>query len=263
MLKSQLQNSGWMSGNPTLSPFSGWNEVHGGSMDRKSRSEMGRSVEADRRSLVLQLALKTFLFSLALAIVLPVFAVAEPAVPNIADTPKIAVETAVNGVIHVLKSRQNKKIITPKNREAIRQAVSDYFDFREMAKRSLGRPWRKMDEAQRAEFVGIFRELLERSYGDRLAGYHNQTIKYGKVRIRGRVAIVDSEVIDAEKRTPVRYRLVHRKTGWKVYDIKVEGISMVSTFRSDFGQAVSQNGINGFLADLKKKVEKMQKRDQS
>ncbi len=207
--------------------------------------------------------LKTLLFSFTLAIALPAFAVAEPAVPNIVNTPKIAVETAVNGVIHILKSRQNKKIITIKDREAIHQAIKAYFDFHEMAKRSLGRPWRKMDKAQRAEFVGIFRELLERSYGDRLSGYHDQTVEYGKVRIKGRVAIVDSVVVDAEKRTPVRYRLVHRRTGWKIYDIKVEGISMVSTFRSDFGQSVSQNGINGFITELKRKVEKMQKQDRS
>ncbi len=56
-LWSLLQNSGWMSGNPTLSPFSGWNEVHGGSMDRNFNSEMGQSGEADRRSRVLQEAL--------------------------------------------------------------------------------------------------------------------------------------------------------------------------------------------------------------
>jgi len=200
---------------------------------------------------------KKFLFSLALAALLPVYALAEP------DGPKGAVETAVNGVIHVLKYRQNQDAITLKDREAIRQAVEGYFDFREMAKRSLGKPWRKMNEEQRTGFVNTFRELLERSYGNRLSEYHNQTVEYGKVRTKGRIAIVDSEVVDAEKRTPVRYKLVHRKAGWRVYDIKVEGISMVSTFRSDFKQSVSQNGLGGFLSDLKKQVEKLKKQDQA
>ncbi|GMR00223.1 MAG: ABC transporter substrate-binding protein [Zetaproteobacteria bacterium] len=201
--------------------------------------------------------LKKFLFSLALAIVLPAYGFAEP------DTPKVVVETAVNGVIHALKSRQNKDVITLKDRESIRQAVKGYFDFREMAKRSLGKPWRKMDEAQRTDFVDTFRELLERSYGNRLSEYHDQTVEFGKVKTKGRIAIVNSEVIDAEKRTPVRYKLVHKKSGWRVYDIKVEGISMVSTFRSDFKQAVSQKGIDGFLGDLKKQVEKLKEQDKA
>lgn len=201
--------------------------------------------------------LRKLLLSLILIMLIPVHAFAKT------NTPEEVVKLAVNGVIHVLKSRQNQKRITPADRVAIRQAVKGYFDFREMAKRSLGRPWRKMNKAQRTAFVCTFRELLERSYGNRLATYHNQTVEFGKVRIRGRVAIVDSDVVDAEKRTPVRYRLVHRKTGWMVYDIKIEGISMVSTFRSDFGEAVSQKGISGFLSDLKEKVGKLKKQDQS
>lgn len=200
--------------------------------------------------------LKKLLFSLTLAIILPVYGFAEPV------TPKVVVETAVNGVIQVLKSRQNQDAISLKDRKYIRHAVEGYFDFLEMAKRSLGKPWRKMDEAQRTEFVATFRELLERSYGNRLSEYHDQTVEFGKVKIRGRIAIVDSEVIDAEKKTPVRYKLVHKKTGWKVYDIKVEGISMVSTFRSDFRQAVRKKGIDGFLADLRKQVGKLEEQDQ-
>ncbi len=201
--------------------------------------------------------LRKLLLSLILIMVLPVHAFAK------VNSPEEVVEIVVNGVIHVLKSRQDQKRITPADRAAIRRAVKGYFDFREMAKRSLGRPWRNMDKAQRTDFVCTFRELLEQSYGNRLSTYHHQTVAFGKVRIRGRVAIVDSEIIDAEKRTPVRYRLVHRQTGWMVYDIKIEGISMVSTFRSDFGEAVSQKGINGFLSDLKKKVGTLKKQDQS
>jgi len=199
---------------------------------------------------------KKLLFSLALAALLPMVAFAE------SDGPKVVVETAVNGVIHALKSRLNQNVITLEDREAIRQSIEGYFDFREMAKRSLGKPWKKMEAAQRTDFVNTFRELLERSYGNRLSEYHNQTVKFGEVKTKGRIAIVNSEVIDEEKRTPVRYKLVHKKSGWRVYDIKIEGISMVSTFRSDFRQAVSQKGIGGFITDLKKQVEKLKEQDQ-
>jgi phospholipid transport system substrate-binding protein len=177
------------------------------------------------------------------------------------DDPKAVVEAAVNGVIKVLTSRPDPKKITEADREAIRQAVEGYFDFREMARRALGKPWKKLSEEQRKEFVATFRELLERSYGNRLSEYHNQKVIYGDVKTKGRIAIVHSEVVDADKRTPVLYKLVHRKNGWRVYDIKVEGISMVSTFRTDFRQSVSQKGLEGFLADLKKRVDELREQD--
>jgi len=200
---------------------------------------------------------KKFLLGLSLAAMLPLHAWA---VVN--DNPRAVVEIAVNGVIQVLKSRQNKNIITLEDRDAIRRSVEGSFDFVEMAKRSLGRPWKAMNGAQRADFVDTFRELLERSYGNRLSEYHNQTVAFGKVKTKGRRAIVNSEVIDAEKKTPVRYKLVRKKNGWRVYDIKVEGISMVSTFRSDFKQAVSKKGIDGFISELKQKIEKLKNKDQ-
>jgi len=200
---------------------------------------------------------RKFLFVFSLTAILPLHAFAT------ADDPRAVVEKAVDGVVHVLKTRQNQGAITLKERDAIRQAVKGYFDFREMAKRSLGKPWRTMDENQRADFVTTFRELLERSYGNRLSEYHDQTVSYGEVRTKGRRAIVNSKVIDAEKTTLVRYSLIHKKTGWRVYDIKIEGISMVSTFRTDFKQAISKNGMDGFISDLKQRVEKLKEQDQT
>jgi len=202
--------------------------------------------------------LKKILLTYALAALLPLHAWGAAG-----DDPRAVVETAVNGVIQVLKSRSNQDVMTLADREAIRQAVEGYFDFREMATRSLGRPWRKMDTVQRDDFVNTFRELLERSYGNRLSEYRNQTVSYGKVKTKGRRAIVDSEVIDAEKKTPVRYSLIHRKNGWRVYDIKIEGISLVSTFRTDFGQSVGKEGIDGFISALKKRVEALKKQDKT
>ncbi len=201
------------------------------------------------RKLILMLALAALPLSLAQA--------------GAADDPKAVVRAAVDGVIQVLKSRPDPKQITEADREAIRRAVEGYFDFREMARRALGRPWKQLSEDKRKDFVATFRELLERSYGNRLSEYHDQKVIYGDVRTKGRIAIVRSEVVDADKRTPVLYKLVHRKNGWRVYDIKVEGISMVSTFRNDFKQAVSQKGLDGFLADLKKRVDKLREQDKA
>jgi len=177
--------------------------------------------------------------------------------------PLPVVQIAVGGVIDALKAREDQASLSSADRAAIRKAIEGYFDFGEMAKRALGKPWKKMVREQKKEFVATFRELLELSYGNRLADYHDQKVEYGKVKIGKRTAIVNSEVIDAEKRTPVRYKLVHKKSGWRVYDIKVEGISMISTYRTDFRAAVNKDGIDGFLDGLKKRVAGLKEQDQS
>jgi len=188
---------------------------------------------------------KKLLVLMSFLALLPVQSMAEELVP------RDVVKTAVDGVIDVLKARKDTSVLTTEDRDAIRKAVEGYFDFPEMAKRALGRPWKEMNEAQRDEYVGSFRELLERTYGNRLSEYNDQKVEYGEVVVKGRIAVVDSEVVDADKSIPVRYKLVHKEVGWGVYDIKIEGISMVSTYRTDFGASVDKNGIEGFLSDLK------------
>ncbi len=165
--------------------------------------------------------------------------------------PRDVVKAAVDGVIDVLKARKDQSVLASEDRDAIRKAVDGYFDFAEMAKRALGKPWRRLNDEQKAEFVNSFRELLERTYGNRLSDYHDQKVEYGKVIVKKRIAVVDSDVVDADKRTPVRYKLVHKDAGWGVYDIKIEGISMISTYRTDFGASVNKHGIDGFLSELK------------
>lgn len=200
--------------------------------------------------------IRKILFAITLIAALPLTALAE-------DGPKQVVEKAVDGVVQVLKTRAHPdKALTSEDRDAIRKAVEGYFDFREMAKRSLGRPWRDIDEQQRQEFVKVFRELLERSYGNRLSEYHDQTIHYGEVLVKGRRAIVDSEVVDADRKTPVRYALHHTDEGWRVYDIKIEGISLVSTFRTDFQGVVEKSGFKGLMSSLKDRVEHLRQQDQ-
>jgi phospholipid transport system substrate-binding protein len=177
--------------------------------------------------------------------------------------PQAVVKAAVEGVIHVLKTRKSQAKLSTEDRDAIRKAVVGYFDFEEMAKRALGKPWKDMNDAQKSEFVVTFRELLERSYGNRLSEYHDQKVEYSDPVVKGRIAEVDSEVIGADKSTPVRYWLVHKEVGWRVFDIQVEGISMINTFRTDFNDSVHKNGIQGFLSQLKDRVAGLREQDKS
>jgi phospholipid transport system substrate-binding protein len=175
--------------------------------------------------------------------------------------PKAVVQAAVDGVLQVLKARPDQGRLRSEDRQAIREAVEKYFDFVEMSKRSLGRSWKKIDSRQKEHFVDVFRELLERSYGNRLASYKGQIVEYGDVRVDGKRARVDTMIIDENRSIPVQYSLKLKGGQWRVYDIRIEGLSLVSTFRTDFRTIYKKKGYEGLIRQLEAKIENMKKED--
>ena len=170
------------------------------------------------------------------------------------DDPKIVVENSVNGIIKVLEARKDMTILTEEDRDNIRKVVAGRFDYREMSKRSLAQAWKDISENQKVSFTELFRKLLERSYGNRLASFRNQKVTFDDAQFKGDKARVITSVIDADKTTPVEYRLHQTASGWQVYDIKIEGVSLVSNFRNDFNEGIKQNGgFEGLVQALEKK----------
>ncbi|MFQ5582173.1 MAG: phospholipid-binding protein MlaC [Mariprofundaceae bacterium] len=179
--------------------------------------------------------------------------------------PKAVVEDTVNSIIEVLEARQDKTRLTTENRDAIRKIVKGRFDYRAMAMRSLGKPWKGIDAAQQAHFTEVFRELLERSYGNRLAEYKDQKVRFGKTKYnkKGTKAKMLSTVTDGTKETPVEYSLHQTKTGWQVYDIRIEGASLVRTFNQDFQTILKQGGYEHLLNKLEEKLVKLRAKDRA
>ncbi len=176
--------------------------------------------------------------------------------------PGAVVQSAVDGVIQVLNSRPDEDRLRLEDRQAIRAAIDKQFDFREMGKRSLGKGWKKFDSGQRDHFVDVFRELLERSYGNNLASYKGQTVEYGDVRIKGKKARVNTKIKDESISIPVQYSLKLKNDQWRVYDIRIEGLSLVSAFRTDFKTIYKKEGYDGLILQLETKIKKLKKQDQ-
>jgi len=170
-------------------------------------------------------------------------------------TPKQVVATTVQSIIDILQQRQDKDRLTEGDRQAIRAVLATRFDFVAMTRGSIGRPWRKLDKDKRQAFIAVFTQLMEYTYGNRLSSYHGQTIQYHDAEFKKKRARVKSEVVDGDKVTPVEYRLRKRNAGWKIYDIKIEGVSMIGTFRKDFRSMVDRHGIDGLYDALSKKVQ--------
>jgi len=191
--------------------------------------------------------------------------IASPAWANATeqDNPKVVVEKTVNGILHALEGRKDQNKLTDKDRDAIRQQVEGRFDYREMARRSVGKIWKKQSSDQQTAFTETFRQLLERSYGNRLAAYHGQTVEFDDAEFKKNKARVKTRVMDSNKTTPVEYRLHQRDGTWQVYDIKIEGVSLVGTFRKDFKGPLKKDGFDGLLKTLKEKVEQLKEKDAS
>lgn len=202
---------------------------------------------------------KFFSAKIFLAALLVIFSVSNAVAE---DDPKVVVENAVNGIIKVLEARKDMTLLTEEDRESIRKVVAGRFDYREMSKRSLAQTWKDISENQKTSFTELFRKLLERSYGNRLASFRDQKVVFEDPQFKGDKARVITSVIDSDKTTPVEYRLHQTSTGWQVYDIKIEGVSLVSNFRNDFNEGIKQNGgFNGLVQALEKKLKKLEAGD--
>jgi len=169
-------------------------------------------------------------------------------------TPNQVVATTVQSIIDILQQRADKNVLTENDRQAIRDVLATRFDFAEMTRRSIGKSWRTLNADKRKAFTATFTQLMEYTYGNRLSSYHGQTIKYSDADFKRKKARVKSKVIDGNKVTPVEYRLRQRKSGWKIYDIKIEGVSMIGTFRKDFRGVIERHGLDGLYDALNKKV---------
>ena len=163
----------------------------------------------------------------------------------------------------MLEARNETSKLTSKDRDAIRQSVEGRFDYTAMAKRSLGKPWKKLDGLQQTHFPGVFRDLLERPYGNRLSEYKGQKVVFADAELKGDKARVESTVIDGTRETPVEYRMHQTDSGWQVYDIRIEGTSMVRTFYQDFKSTLDNGGYDHLLKTLEDKIGKLKEKDNS
>ncbi len=166
------------------------------------------------------------------------------------------VRQTVDAVMEVLNNKELKK---PENRELrekkIRDIIDRRFDFEEMAKRSLALNWSKRTPEERKEFVTLFSDLLESTYIKKIERYENEKIVYLDERITGQYAIVRTKIVKAqEAEIPVEYRIFKKADKWEVYDVIVEGVSLVNNYRSQFSQIIRSSSYEELIKKLKNKT---------
>jgi phospholipid transport system substrate-binding protein len=139
----------------------------------------------------------------------------------------------------------------------IRRAVDERFDWEEMSRRSLARHWRQRTDEEKEEFVRLFGQLLERTYMDKLEGYSGEQVIYEREVIDGDYGLVHMKVFSSSNREiPLKYRLRNKEGDWLVYDISIEGVSLVKNYRVQFNNIISRYSYEKLLEKLRAKLAK-------
>jgi phospholipid transport system substrate-binding protein len=143
-------------------------------------------------------------------------------------------------------------------RVAVRKIANEIFDFNEIAKRSLARHWQPLSEALRAELVSLFADLLERSYISKIETYGGEKIQYTAERADGDLATVSTRIVTKNgTEVPVDYRLLKRSDRWLVYDVSIEGVSLVSNYRTQFNKIIQTTSYNELVSKLRNKQDEL------
>ena len=169
---------------------------------------------------------------------------------------KDTVETQINKMLAKMQTPEFKSLERDAKLNEIRQVINEIFDYQELSQRTLGREWKKFKPEQQEEFVKLFEDLLENIYADRILAYTSEKIEFGKETElkKGRVEVESYIITTDNKRVPLFYRLSNESGQWRVYDVVIEGVSMIKNYRGQFREILSKNKPEDLLQTLREKV---------
>lgn len=178
------------------------------------------------------------------------------------EHPQVLVEQAIDGVLTELKTNGEELAEDPtKIYDLVQTTLIPHFDFNKMAKLALGKNWRKASKDQRTRFVEEFKLLLVRTYSTALSEYSGQEIKFlpFKGDLAKKKVKVGMEIIQAGGPSiPMTLSLFQNKQAeWKVYDVKVDGISLVTNYRSSFANEIRKDGMDKLIERLAERNQKV------
>jgi phospholipid transport system substrate-binding protein len=195
----------------------------------------------------------------AAVVLVGALAVAAGPAPVGAGVPTDQLKGAVERVLKTLDDPALKGDAKLNDRRvAVRKIANEIFDFSEIAKRSMARHWQPLSEAQRTEFVGLFADLLERSYISKIETYGGEKIQYVAERMDGDYSVVSTKIVTKNgTEVPVDYRMIKRGDRWLVYDVSIEGVSLVSNYRTQFNKIIQTTSYNELVSKLRNKQDEL------
>ncbi len=179
---------------------------------------------------------------------------------NATPAPTVAISETINSILDTLR---DKELSQPSNkierRDKIGTLIRDRFDFKEMSKRSLARHWKKISPDDQKQFVSIFADLLEASYIGKIEGYTDEKVTYDKETLKGKgkYGVVSTSIVTKSVNIPIDYKVKLKNDKWWVYDVVIEGVSFVSTYRSQYNKIIIKESFAKLIEKMKTKLDEV------
>jgi phospholipid transport system substrate-binding protein len=189
-----------------------------------------------------------------------VFAVGMLAGPAEAGVPTEQLKTATDRVLKVLQDAELKQPAKREERRKQIRAIADQiFDWQETGKRALARHWQGRSPSEREEFSALFSDLIERSYISKIEQYSGERVEYVGETIDDDQATVRTKLITkSNTEIPIDYRMQKEGDRWRAYDVVIEGVSLVSNYRTQFNRIIQQSGYSELVNRMKTKQEELE-----
>ena len=171
------------------------------------------------------------------------------------QSPTEAIDSTVSEVLNALGQTQWTEL---QKRDRVFEIVGERFDFDTMARSALAIHWRKATNPERSRFSTLFAEVLSHTYWSRIKGHGDNSVELVEERLTASgKAVVKTLIVTDTRAIPVDYRMTNANGNWRVYDVMIEGVSLVRNYRSDYQQVVSQYGISGLLERMQEKMDSL------
>jgi phospholipid transport system substrate-binding protein len=172
--------------------------------------------------------------------------------PDITAEPRALIDETATKIVSILARKEETQEVRIKQIEEIAYKI---FDFTTMSKLVLARNWRKLDKEKRAEFVREFKQNLSRTYGTRLDRYNQEEVEIFGTQVEPRDDVsVKTRIVGGQfDAAEISYRLRNRNDQWRIIDVVIEGVSLVSNYRSQFAEILNGGTIDDLLAKMRDK----------
>jgi phospholipid transport system substrate-binding protein len=176
--------------------------------------------------------------------------------PAYAGPPLDTVKGHINKVLDVLSDSSLKGESGKSAKKAKIRSISEkMFDYAELSRRTLGQNWNKFNNEQQKEFTELYKRILEDAYADKLITYTDEKVLFNKENILSeKTCEIQTTIVTKKADIPIHYRVIQKEGEWRVYDIVIEGVSLVNNYRTQFREILASKSPDGLLDILRKKV---------
>jgi len=195
-------------------------------------------------------------FLVAFLAMLIVFLSVESNIASSNNDPQLQLKDSIDEILAIL---QSKELMGPEKQDERKQrilkVVNRIFDFRGMARSSLGQSWNNITAAEQNRFVSLFARLVEKRYIGKIDAYHDQEVIYKEKRVKNDRARVYTAILDKDVEIPIDYSMEREHDKWLIMDLRIENVSLVANYRRDFNSIIRKENFSGLIEKITEQLE--------